>query len=138
MDSVDQHVKNDIMLDNEKIKTIIINLLDKSLYIAETAQAILTHIQAIEPIATEEILDDEGIISIIQAKKNNISTSLYSQDSYYQDLYPRDIYSQDLYPQDSYSYNSYSPDLSSQDLSSQDLSFQDLQSLYPQDSYFLI
>ncbi|CAG8690320.1 14999_t:CDS:1, partial [Racocetra fulgida] len=75
MDIVDQHVENDIMLNNEEIETIIFNLSDESSYIAETIWAISRYIQAIdEPIVTEKILNDEGIISMIQAKENNIST----------------------------------------------------------------
>ncbi|CAG8797511.1 10650_t:CDS:1, partial [Dentiscutata erythropus] len=75
IDIVDQHVENDIMLDNEEIETIIFNLPNESLYTAKTTWAMLTYIQAInKPIATEEILDDEEIIFMIQTKKNDIST----------------------------------------------------------------
>ncbi|CAG8838436.1 6531_t:CDS:1, partial [Racocetra persica] len=57
---------------NKEVKTIISNLSDKSLYLAETAQAILIYIQATdEPIATEKILDDKRIIFMIQAEEND-------------------------------------------------------------------
>ncbi|CAG8738638.1 15910_t:CDS:1, partial [Dentiscutata erythropus] len=40
----------------------------------QTAWAMLIYIQAIDkPIATEKILDDKKIISIIQTKENNIN-----------------------------------------------------------------
>ncbi|CAG8574383.1 16615_t:CDS:2, partial [Racocetra fulgida] len=70
MDIVDQHIESDVLLDNIEVETIISNLPDESLYSAETVQAMLVYIQATdEPIAIEEILDDEGIISIVQAEE---------------------------------------------------------------------
>ncbi|CAG8641077.1 11647_t:CDS:2 [Racocetra persica] len=48
MDTVDQHIESNVLLDNNEVETIISNLLDE-----------------------KEILDDEGIISMVQAKKNN-------------------------------------------------------------------
>ncbi|CAG8792315.1 41970_t:CDS:1, partial [Gigaspora margarita] len=71
MDTVDQPVEGEILLENNKIEKIVANLLDKSLYMPKTAQAITTYLKTInKSVATEEILDDKEIISIVQADKN--------------------------------------------------------------------
>ncbi|KAF0521881.1 hypothetical protein F8M41_015660 [Gigaspora margarita] len=71
MDTVDQTVEGEILLENNKIEKIVANLLDKSLYMPKIAQAITTYLQIIDKsVATEEILDDKEIISMVQADKN--------------------------------------------------------------------
>ncbi|CAG8701858.1 14744_t:CDS:1, partial [Dentiscutata heterogama] len=75
MDNVDQP-ESDILLENNEIKEIVAKLPDKSLYAPEIAQVITTYLQVInEPVATKEILDNERIISIVQADKNEESVS---------------------------------------------------------------
>ncbi|CAG8582334.1 14619_t:CDS:2, partial [Dentiscutata heterogama] len=75
MDTVDQP-ESDILLENNEIEEIVAKLLDESSYAPETAQIITTYLQVIdEPVATEEILDDEGIISMVQADENEESVS---------------------------------------------------------------
>ncbi|CAG8790378.1 18785_t:CDS:1, partial [Racocetra fulgida] len=74
MDTVEQPAESDILLGNDKIEEIIAKLLDESSYAPKTAQATITYLQLIdEPAATEEILDDEGIISMVQADENEES-----------------------------------------------------------------
>ncbi|CAG8712151.1 43343_t:CDS:2, partial [Gigaspora margarita] len=71
MDTVDQLAKGKILLENNEIKKIVANLPDENLYAPETAQAITTYLQIVdESVATEEILDDKEIISMVQANKN--------------------------------------------------------------------
>ncbi|CAG8666788.1 14370_t:CDS:2, partial [Racocetra fulgida] len=71
LDTIDQYVESDTLLDNDEISEIITKLPDESLYAPETAQAVATYVQVVdEPIATEEIFNDEEIIATIQAKEN--------------------------------------------------------------------
>ncbi|CAG8789031.1 6822_t:CDS:2, partial [Gigaspora rosea] len=80
MDTVDQP-ESDILLENNEIEEIVAKLPDESLYAPETAQVITTYLQVIdEPVATEEILDDEGIISMVQADENEESVSQEIED----------------------------------------------------------
>ncbi|CAG8798322.1 22986_t:CDS:2 [Gigaspora margarita] len=74
MDTVDQPAKGEILLENNEIEEIVANLPDESSYAPETAQAITTYLQVInESVATEEILDDEEINSIVQVNENGKS-----------------------------------------------------------------
>ncbi|CAG8797596.1 16028_t:CDS:1, partial [Racocetra persica] len=71
--NIDQDDESDVLLESEKIKEIIAKLVDKSSYISETAQAVITYLQMInEPVVTEEILDDERIIAMVQDKENKL------------------------------------------------------------------
>ncbi|CAG8533221.1 6993_t:CDS:2 [Cetraspora pellucida] len=75
MNTINQ-LKSNILLKNYEIEEIVVKLPDESSYAPETAQAITTYLQVIdEPVATEEILDDEVIISIVQADENEESIS---------------------------------------------------------------
>ncbi|CAG8746351.1 12759_t:CDS:1, partial [Gigaspora rosea] len=74
MDTIDQPAKGDILLKNNKIEEIVAKLPDESSYAPETAQAITTYLQIIdESVSTEEILNNEEIISMIQADENEES-----------------------------------------------------------------
>ncbi|CAG8661162.1 26969_t:CDS:2, partial [Gigaspora margarita] len=65
MDTVDQP-ESDILLENNEIEEIVAKLPDESSYVPETAQVITTYLQVIdEPVATEEILDDKGIVFMV-------------------------------------------------------------------------
>ncbi|CAG8845178.1 16444_t:CDS:1, partial [Racocetra persica] len=69
---MDQDDESNVLLESEKIEEIVAKLVDESSYMSETAQAI-TYLQIInEPVVTEEILDDEGIIAIVQDKENEL------------------------------------------------------------------
>ncbi|CAG8550046.1 25051_t:CDS:2 [Cetraspora pellucida] len=71
INTIDQSAENDFLLENNEIEEIVAKLSDKSSYMPETAHTTITYLQLInEPAATEEILNDEKIISIIQADEN--------------------------------------------------------------------
>ncbi|CAG8519198.1 14875_t:CDS:2, partial [Cetraspora pellucida] len=71
VETTDQHTRSDALLENEEIEEIVARLPDESFYAPETAQAISTYLQIIdESIATEEVLDDKGIVSMLQAEEN--------------------------------------------------------------------
>ncbi|CAG8600061.1 5802_t:CDS:2, partial [Cetraspora pellucida] len=66
-----QDTESDTLLENKKIEEIVAKLLDESSYAPETTQAITTYLQVIdEPTVTEDILDDDRIVAIIQAEEN--------------------------------------------------------------------
>ncbi|CAG8609799.1 3798_t:CDS:1, partial [Racocetra fulgida] len=70
-DTTNQHTKNDTLLENKEIEEIVAKLPDKSFYALKTIQAIQTYLQVInKPITMEEVLDNERIISILQAEEN--------------------------------------------------------------------
>ncbi|KAF0468365.1 hypothetical protein F8M41_025822 [Gigaspora margarita] len=119
MDTVDQPAKGKILLENNKIEEIVANLPDKSSYAPETAQAITTYLQIIdESVATEEILDDEETIFMVQADENE--KSIRQEINEYEDIYLQDLYFQNSYSQDPYSQNSYFQDSYPQDPHFQD------------------
>ncbi|CAG8748943.1 413_t:CDS:2, partial [Dentiscutata erythropus] len=160
LDSVNQLAEGKILLENNEIEEIVANLPDVSLYAPETAQAITTYLQIIdESVATEEILNDDEIISMLQADENEESTrqeidknevpnsSVTAAESNiflkelgflrnllkeYKQYIPQDLYFQDSsYSQDSYSQDPYSQGPHFQDL---DLQKSDSQELDSQES----
>ncbi|CAG8834983.1 15389_t:CDS:1, partial [Racocetra persica] len=59
-----QYIKNDILLNNDKIKKVITKLFYENIYASETAQTIATYIQVADDlIATKEIFNNEEIIA---------------------------------------------------------------------------
>ncbi|KAF0452395.1 CENP-b protein 1 [Gigaspora margarita] len=70
-DNINQHIESNILLENNEIEEIISKLPDESQYAPETAHAVATYLEIVdEPIATEEVLNDEEIIATVQAEKN--------------------------------------------------------------------
>ncbi|CAG8770289.1 2623_t:CDS:1, partial [Racocetra fulgida] len=60
-----------ILLENNEIEEIISKLPNESQYASETAHAVATYIEVVdESIATEEVLNDEEIIAMVQAEEN--------------------------------------------------------------------
>ncbi|CAG8834827.1 24189_t:CDS:1 [Racocetra persica] len=81
MNTIDQLVKSDILLRNNKIEKIIAKLLDENSYVPKTAQVTIIYLQLIDkPAATEEILNNERIISMVQANKNEESVEQEIED----------------------------------------------------------
>ncbi|CAG8775166.1 1838_t:CDS:1, partial [Racocetra persica] len=69
--TVDQYIENNILLDNNEIEKIITKLPYKNIYASEPAQTIAIYIQVVnDSIVTEEILNDEKIITTVQGEKN--------------------------------------------------------------------
>ncbi|KAF0506075.1 hypothetical protein F8M41_019196 [Gigaspora margarita] len=70
-DNINQHIESNILLENNKIEKIISKLPNESQYVPEIAYAIAMYLEVVdEPIATEEIFNDEEIIATVQAKEN--------------------------------------------------------------------
>ncbi|KAF0523218.1 hypothetical protein F8M41_015443 [Gigaspora margarita] len=70
-DNINQHIESNILLKNNEIEKIISKLPDESQYAPETAHALATYLEVVdEPIATDEILNDEKIIATVQAEEN--------------------------------------------------------------------
>ncbi|CAG8626543.1 14454_t:CDS:2 [Gigaspora margarita] len=66
-----QHIKSNILLENNEIEEIISKLPDESQYAPEIAHAVATYLEVVdEPIATKEVLNDKEIIATVQAKEN--------------------------------------------------------------------
>ncbi|CAG8779863.1 17632_t:CDS:2, partial [Gigaspora margarita] len=70
MDTIIQYIESNILLENNEIEKIISKLPDESQYASETTHAVTIYLKIVnEPIAIEEVLNNEEIIAVVQAKK---------------------------------------------------------------------
>ncbi|CAG8504864.1 35065_t:CDS:2 [Racocetra persica] len=115
---------------------MISKLSDKSQYTFKTAHAIVTYIEIVDkPITTKDVLNDEEIIAIVQAKENKEPISKDKNEDgvlnlpvsaaevcnmmqifiHYEEQENADLYLHDPYPQKSYFqdyFQDYSQDYS--------------------------